>query len=159
NRVGTGVNVMGSNQTETSYMVDGMNANHVTSGASYGYFSMDAVEEISMTTLGASAEYQQAQGGVLNMVTKSGNNRWRGDGLKYWAPPSLTSAPISLACNCPLGTTNFKLYKYRDYGAHGGGPIRKDHLWYYGGVSDAGPSSRSPGAPDTPESFQWIRNE
>ena len=93
------------------------------------------------------------------MVTKSGINRWRGDALKYWAPSSLASAPISLPCNCPLGTTTYKIYKYRDYGAHGGGPIRKDHLWYYGGVSDAGPSSRSPGAPDTPPDFQWIRNE
>ena len=158
-RVGTGVYVMGSNATETSYMVDGMNTNHVASGASYGYFSMDAIEEISMTTLGASAEYQQAQGGVMNMVTKAGNNRWRGDGVKYWAPPALTSAPFDLPCNCPLGRTGFKLYKYRDYGFHAGGPIVKDHIWYFGGVSDAGPSARNPGAPDTPPDFQWIRNE
>ena len=76
---------------------------------------MDAAEEINLVSLGASAEYQQAQGGVMNYVSKAGTNVYRGDGSIYWAPPGLTSVPITRPCNCPLGETGFKLYKYLDY--------------------------------------------
>ena len=58
-----------------------------------------------------------------------------------------------------MGETGFKLYKYVDFGYHGGGPIKKDRLWYFGGVSNAGPSYRNPGQPDQPEEFQWVRDE
>ena len=158
NRIGS-VLVMGSTGNETSYMSDGILTNSVTGGASYGYLDQDAIEEMSVVTLGASVEYQQAQGGVMNMVTKAGTNKWRGDGLHYWAPPKLTSAPIELPCNCPLGRTGFKLYKYSDFGYHAGGPIKKDRVWYFGGVSNAGPSARFPGAADTPKEFRFLRDE
>jgi hypothetical protein len=158
NAIGS-VQVMGSATNETSYMSDGILTNSVTGGAAYGYLDQDAIEEMSMVTLGASVEYQQAQGGVMNMVTKAGTNRWRGDGLHYWAPPALTSAPIKLPCNCPEGETGYKLYKYSDFGYHAGGPIKKDRLWYYGGVSNAGPSARFPGAPETPKEHRWTRDE
>jgi hypothetical protein len=38
---------------------------------------------VTVTMLGASAEYQQAQGGVMNLVNKSGTNQFRGDGRFY----------------------------------------------------------------------------
>ncbi len=158
NRIASAI-VMGSNANETSYMSDGILTNSVLSGNGYAYLDQDAIQEISAVTLGASSEYQQAQGGVMNVVTKAGTSQWRGDGLYYWAPSALTSAPITLPCNCPLGETGFKLYKYLDFGAHAGGPIRKDRLWYFGGVSNAGPSARFPGAPDTPEEHRWTRDE
>ncbi len=143
NRIASAI-VMGSNANETSYMSDGILTNSVLSGNGYGYLDQDAIQEMSAVTLGASAEYQQAQGGVMNMVTKAGTNQWRGDGLYYWAPPALTSAPIKLPCNCPLGETGFKLYKYVDFGAHAGGPVLKDRVWYFGGVSNAGPERAVP---------------
>ena len=158
NRIASAI-VMGSNANETSYMSDGILTNSVLSGNGYGYLDQDAIQEMNAVTLGASAEYQQAQGGVMNMITKAGTNEWRGDGLYYWAPSALTSAPITLRCNCPLGESGFKLYKYLDFGAHAGGPILKDRLWYFGGVSNAGPSARFPGAPDTPEELRWTRDE
>jgi hypothetical protein len=158
NQIG-GVTVMGSNNNETSYLTDGILSNSVIGGGAYGYLDFDSIEDLAMVTLGASVEYQQAQGGVMNMVTKAGTNRLRADAMQYWAPSSLTSAPIVLACNCPLGSTGFKLYKYRDFGYHAGGPIWKDHIWYYGGLSNAGPSYRNPGQPDIPEQYQWVYDE
>ena len=158
NRIG-GANVMGSADRETSYLSDGILSNGVTGGAAYNYLDFDAIEDINVVTLGASSEYQQAQGGVMNMVTKAGTNTFRADGLHYWAPASLSSSPITLPCNCPLGETGFKLYKYVDFGYHAGGPIKKDRFWYFGGVSNAGPSYRNPGQPDQPEEYQWVRDE
>ena len=150
--------VMGSNTNETSYMSDGILTNSIIGGATFAYMDGDQIQEVNMVTLGASAEYQQAQGGVLNVVNKSGTNTWRGDGLYYWAPSGLVSAPIALPCNCPLGETGYHLYKYRDYAFHAGGPIKRDRLWYYGGMTNYGPSARLPGAPETPEAYRYTED-
>jgi hypothetical protein len=115
NRIG-GANVMGSADRETSYLSDGILSNGVTGGAAYNYLDFDAIEDINVVTLGASSEYQQAQGGVMNMVTKAGTNTFRADGLHYWAPARLSSSPITLPCNCPVRETGFKLYQNHDIG-------------------------------------------
>jgi hypothetical protein len=154
------MNVMGSNSNETSYMFDGIKSNMVIGGAGYGYFDIDAVEELNVVTLGASAEYQQAQGGVLNVIGKSGTNNWRGDGAVYWAPAGLTSQPFTKPCPmCPANQpqTGFTLYKYQDYSFHLGGPVLKNKLWFFSGMTSAGPSYRNPGQPDQPAKFQWVR--
>ena len=157
----SGVNpvIMGSNSTDSSYMVDGMLTNHPSNGLAWAYYDMDAAEEINLVALGASVEYQQAQGGVMNYVSKAGTNVYRGDGSIYWAPPGLTSVPITRPCNCLQGDTGFKLYKYLDYAAHIGGPIVKNRLWFYGGQINSGPAIRYPGQPDRPEDQQWIKSE
>ena len=156
---GTNPVIMGSNSTDSSYLIDGMMTNHPSNGMSWGYHDMDAAEEINLVSLGASAEYQQAQGGVMNYVSKAGTNVYRGDGSIYWAPSSLTSVPVTLPCNCPLGKTGFELYRYLDYSAHIGGPIVKNRLWFHGGQTNTGPSIRYPGQPDRPEDQQWIKSE
>jgi hypothetical protein len=158
NRIG-GAYVMGSPERETAYLSDGILSNGVTGGAAYNYLDFDAIEDLNVVTLGASSEYQQAQGGVMNMVTKAGTNQFRADGMQYFAPAKLASSPIKLPCNCSLGETGFKQYKYVDFGYHAGGPIWKDHVWYFGGVSNAGPSYRNPGQPDQPKEYQWVRDE
>ncbi len=156
---GTNPVIMGSNSTDSSYMVDGMLTNHPSNGLAWAFYDMDAAEEINLVSLGASVEYQQAQGGVMNYVSKAGTNVYRGDGSIYWAPPSLTSVPVTRPCNCPLGDTGFKLYRYRDFAAHIGGPIVKSRLWFYGGQTNSGPAIRYPGQPDRPEDQQWIKSE
>ena len=88
---------------------------------------------------------------------QAGTNQWRGDGLYYWAPSALTSAPIKLPCNCPLGRVRVQAVQVRrTSAAMPAGPSSKDRLWYFGGVSNAGPSARFPGAPDTPEEYRWT---
>jgi hypothetical protein len=63
------VNVMGSSGAETPLMVDGVVTNHPASGGGWTHFDLDAIGEVSATTLGASAEFQGAAGGVLDVIT------------------------------------------------------------------------------------------
>jgi hypothetical protein len=63
--------VMGSTSAETPLMVDGVVTNHPASGGGWTHFDLDAIGEVSSTTLGASAEFQGAAGGVLNVITKA----------------------------------------------------------------------------------------
>ena len=156
---GTNPVIMGSNSTDSSYMLDGMLTNHPSNGLAWAFYDMDAAEEINLVSLGASTEYQQAQGGVMNYVSKAGTNVYRGDASIYWAPPGLTTVPVTRPCSCPLGETGFKLYKSRDFARHIGGPILRSRLWFYGGQTNSGPAIRYPASRSRAEDQQWIKSE
>ena len=50
-------------------------------------------------SLGASAEYGNVLGGVVNVVTKSGGNQFRFDAAYFGQPDRFTSRPIK-DCGC-----------------------------------------------------------
>jgi len=79
-----GVNIMGSSNSEVAMTQDGAPYNNALTGGGYAIGDVDNVQEVSVTMLGASAEYAQAQGGVMNVITKSGTNQFRGDARYYW---------------------------------------------------------------------------
>ena len=134
NTTAHGPQVLGSANFETSFLIDGAVTNHPGFGGSYSIGDADAYEELQLVTLGASAEYQHAQGGVSNAIIKSGTNVVRGDWKAIFSPDTLTSKPIKLACNCPLGETGFTNEQTYDVGGHVGGPVIPNRLWYFGGI-------------------------
>jgi hypothetical protein len=156
-----GVTIMGSGTQEVTMTQDGAQYNNVKSGGGYPIADVDAVEEVSVTLLGASAEYQQAQGGVMNIINKSGTNAFRGDGRYYHLLKDVASTPFTLPCNCPEGQTGFKWYGNPDYSGHFGGPILKDRLWYFVGGTTVGWSYREPGQAAPPSDLLdqglWMR--
>lgn len=139
------VNVLGSPSNATTYVHDGIIINNPGHGNSWSGNDIDAVEEVQMVTLGPSAEYAIAEGGVVNVVTKSGTNSFRFDATGYWQPDGLQSKPITLDCRCPDGQTGFQLGKMRDWSVHSGGPIIRDRLWYFGGYKGWGFTHAQPG--------------
>jgi Carboxypeptidase regulatory-like domain len=155
------MSVMGSPGFETSWMMDGAMTNDPASGDIFTAGDPDTLLELQTTALGASAEYQIAQGGVMNAVLKSGTNLFKFDGETSWAPDALTSKPIVLPCaTCPgggdTGFTNIKTYTA---GAHAGGPIVKDKLWFYGGYGTWEQFQGQPGtnpATDSGSHRNWI---
>jgi hypothetical protein len=150
------VNVMGSTGAETPLMVDGVVTNHPASGGGWTHFDLDAIGEVSATTLGASAEYQGAAGGVLNVITKAGTNQFHGDAAGFFAPQGLSSQPILLPCNCPDGQTGFTWYKNRDLSGHIGGPILRNRAWFYGGLTFTGQSASTPGQAPLTAANQYL---
>src|SRR5207247_10018405 len=93
------LNVMGSTGNEMSYMQDGILSNSPKSGSSYSNMEGDGAEEIQAVTLAASVEYQQAQGGVLNVVGKTATTRFQSDATVAWQPQYWTSKHAVLTCN------------------------------------------------------------
>src|SRR4029079_5550939 len=67
-------------------------------GSSGGYFDYDAFEEMQVTTGGSDATTSTG-GVVLNMVTKRGNNTWRGSAHYFTADDSMQS-DLSLCSAC-----------------------------------------------------------
>src|SRR5262245_38581249 len=152
------VTVMGSNSNETTILSDGVSINNAASGGSWLLADFDSAQEVSATTLGASAEYQAAGGGVLQLISKSGTNQFHGDASGYWSPDKLTSKPVMLPCaRCGPGVnTGFRWYKYRDLSGHVGGPIIRDRLWFFGGLIYRARSGSGPGDPTPPEDEKFL---
>jgi hypothetical protein len=164
------VTVMGSNSNETTILTDGVSINNVRSGGSWLLSDFDGAQEVGATTLGASAEYQAAGGGVLNVVGKTGTNQFHGDASGFWSPDELTSRPVLQPCPaCPASAVDdtingvpqigFHWYNYHDYSGHVGGPIKQDRVWFFGGLIFRGRYGTPPGQappPDSERFLDWI---
>ncbi|MCA0389404.1 MAG: TonB-dependent receptor [Bacteroidetes bacterium] len=67
------LNVRGGRGGEVLYIVDGVPQNDLYSGVNYSQVSNAAIEQISFQIGGYEAKYGQAQSGIVNVTTKSGN--------------------------------------------------------------------------------------
>ncbi|MEQ1692556.1 MAG: carboxypeptidase regulatory-like domain-containing protein, partial [Gemmatimonas sp.] len=68
----------GSTNQANLYQLDGVTVNAPGTGGSFLLPNVDWLEDFKVIALGAGAEYGNFQGGLINMVTKSGNNTMQG---------------------------------------------------------------------------------
>lgn len=94
--------------------------------------NVDAIEEIELVTAAHPAETPFTSGLYLNVVTKSGGNRFSGGTIFYYSGDKLTENLWSkeeiqaLGIQMPVRAT----YSY-DTSINLGGPIFHDRLWFY----------------------------
>ncbi|HKI05645.1 MAG TPA: TonB-dependent receptor [Thermoanaerobaculia bacterium] len=117
----------GASRMENTYMVDGINVTN----PHYGDILPDITEldiaEVSLKRGGISAEYGRAAGMVVNAITKSGTNDFAGQLRTEYQPASFVS-------DSKLSTIQSTRDRSLFAGALGG-PILRDHLWFYGSVN------------------------
>jgi len=117
--------VSGALSFETLYLVNGVTINENLRGQALNLFIEDAIQETKTSTASISAEYGRFQGGVVNMITKSGGNIFSGSFRTTFdndAWRSLTPYPTDQTVNKVTPTYEGTL----------GGPILKDKLWFFG---------------------------
>jgi hypothetical protein len=125
--------VQGGTRNDTGFMVDGVEANAANQGFAEVNISWDAIEEIELITGAVPAETGNAVGGFMNIVTKSGGNKFSGTAYAYYTDKNLSSSLFSPEQLSALGVAppSFPLYN-GDYGFSLGGPILKDRIWFFG---------------------------
>jgi hypothetical protein len=134
---GAGVSFSGSSSLENQYFVDGVNTTGLTYGTVGSPVINDFIEEIEVITGGYNAEYGRATGGVVNVVTKSGSNEFKGSVFGYWQPGILTAEAKTTPQNATSIDITGDLAFDADFGFELGGPIIKDKLWFYVGFAPA----------------------
>jgi len=134
---GGDLSVGGQKGTLNSLQIDGTSSDNTFFGQSSGrtgsgrapsQFSVDTVKEFQVNQNGFSAEFGRAAGAVINVVTKSGTNRFTGSAFEYFRDESLNARnPNLVAANRarPAGQIN-------QFGGTFGGPIRKDKIFFFG---------------------------
>ncbi|MGH9373123.1 MAG: TonB-dependent receptor, partial [Vicinamibacterales bacterium] len=138
--------VAGSSGLENQYIVDGTNITNTGYGAIGSYsivfgslgsgVTFDFVKEIQVKTAGYEAEYGQATGGVVNVVTKSGSNNFSGSLFGYFRPEALegTWTPLDLPNLTQTAATRTGT-EVSDAGFELGGPIIQNRLFFFAAVN------------------------
>ncbi len=132
---GVGVSFSGSSSLENQYYVDGVNTTGLTFGTVGSPVINDFIEEIEVITGGYNAEVGRATGGVVNVVTKSGSNEFKGSVFAYFSPGALTAAAERTPRNATSIDATANLAYTGDFGFELGGPIIKDRLWFFVGLA------------------------
>jgi hypothetical protein len=90
-------------------------------------FNQETIAEFQVLTNGYQAEFGQASGAIVNVITKSGGNDFRGVGSLFFRDDAL-DASNSLD---ETRTDPLPLDRY-DYSVAGGGPIVRDRAFFFG---------------------------
>src|SRR6185369_14070122 len=76
--VGKGFSIRGGRSGEEAVYVDGVLIRNFNSGDSFLELGVNSLSEVDVLTGGFSAEFGDAQSGIINYVTRSGGRRWNG---------------------------------------------------------------------------------
>ena len=80
-----------------NYQIDGGDNNDDTVGGLLQLFPLEAIQEFNFQTQRYKAEYGRSNGGVMNIVTRSGTNRYSGSGFSLFRDKSLNARTYSEA--------------------------------------------------------------
>jgi hypothetical protein len=84
----------------------------------------DAVQEFNLQASNFTAEYGNAAGGIVNIVTRSGTNAIRGSVFEFLRDGALNARNYFALTKDTL--------KRNQFGGSVGGPILRDQLFYFG---------------------------
>ena len=122
------MSVNGNQSNANMWTVDGVNNMDVGSNATLLIFpSIDSIQEFRVERNSFSAEYGQAQGAVINLITKGGGNQFHGGAFEFYRSDKLNATDFFLnKANQPKS----KL-KYDNYGFNFSGPIKKNRIFFF----------------------------
>jgi len=124
----------GGNPTNNKWSLDGVDITDMSAtGASPSYYDFDAFEEMTITTGGV--DVTQQTGGVgINLVTKSGSDKFRGSSRFYVTDQKQESNNIDDALRAQGATSGNPIQNIKDYGVEAGGPLAKGRAWIWGSI-------------------------
>ena len=130
-----GVSVNGTTSPENGFVIDGLSANDAAFGILGTPLSSEFVREVNVITAGYLPEYGRSIGGVMDVVTKSGSNEFHGSFFSAMTPGALEGRRNVLPRQGSTIQTNPSLATIQDIGFELGGPILRDRLWFFTGMS------------------------
>jgi Carboxypeptidase regulatory-like domain len=124
----------GGSPFNNKWAVDGIDITDMAAtGASPTYYDFDAFEEMTINTGGV--DVTQQTGGVgINLVTKSGSDRFKGSGRYYETDQKFESQNITDAQRNQGASSGNPIQNIKDYGFELGGPLKKGRAWIWGAL-------------------------
>ena len=121
--------INGNRPRNNNYMVDGSDNNDISVTIATSQIVPESVAEFQVMQNPYSVEFGRNSGGQINVITKSGSNRFRGDFFDYYQSSGLNSRTnIEKANNL---ATPPKLIRHQ-LGGDLGGPVLRDKLFFFG---------------------------
>ena len=116
--------VNGAGMSQVNYQLDGAGHNDTYLNVNVPFPNPDAVQEFNLQASNFTAEYGNAAGGIVNIVTRSGTNNIRGSVFEFLRDGALNARNYFALTKDTL--------KRNQFGGSVGGPILRDQLFYFG---------------------------
>jgi Outer membrane receptor for ferrienterochelin and colicins len=135
-----GFQIDGASGSENTFIIDGQEVTNFRTGQlnSNNNLPFELLQEVQIKSTGYEAEYGGATGGVINVVTVGGNDKWRGNFGMSFRPLGMQGNPRPVLNR--FGTNDPGNYEYFNPPKEGGsdyfpvaqmsGPIVKGKLWF-----------------------------
>jgi hypothetical protein len=146
-----GFSIDGASNAENTFVIDGQEVtNYRNAGInSNNNVPFGLIQEVQVKSSGFNAEFGGATGGVINVVTKGGNNDWRGDFGVQFESSKLQGGNRPATTRFTEGSINSTTYAQflepitspkSNYlrtlpSLNLSGPIVKDKVWFFGSYS------------------------
>ena len=116
--------ISGQREDANGFVVNGGDVKELMNGGTSIVPNLDSIAEFRVLTNNFDAEYGNYSGGIVNVVTKSGDNTLHGSAFEFLR-------------NTDLDARNFfspdrSFYRQNQFGGTVGGPIRKNQVFFFG---------------------------
>ena len=117
----------GGNGRNVNYQIDGGDNNDDTVGGLLQLFPLEAIQEFNFHTARYKAEYGRSNGGVMNIVTKSGTNQFQGSGFTLFRDTWMNATTETEK----LSNVDKQDYRRYQFGGSFGGPIVQNRAHFF----------------------------
>ena len=134
-----GFSASGQRQFQNNVFVDGATNAMQFYGTQAESYPQDWIQEFQVMTNGFSAEFGQASGAVLNVITKSGSNTLQGRGLRLRARRQLRHGAVRGPLRERRARSSSSAppqFNQQRFGGYLGGPLNKDSVFFFVGYEN-----------------------
>jgi hypothetical protein len=120
------VQIFGERAGAISFLIDGAENNDPVTGGPQVRFTQDSIREFEVMTTGYEAQFGRAQGGVANIVTRSGTNDLNGRAFWFLRDDQFDSSNVPDQDPPALDRDQ--------WGGTLGGPISRNRAFFFGSI-------------------------
>jgi hypothetical protein len=119
--------VLGERSGNNNFFIDGHPNKNTVDGGPAAQFNQETIAEFQVLTTGYKAEFGQASGAIVNVITKSGGNGFHGVASLFHRNEAFDSSN-----SLDPAKTDAPFLRRFDYSVALGGPIIKDKMFFFG---------------------------
>jgi hypothetical protein len=117
------VSIDGQRESANGFMVNATDVQEHMNGGTSVIPNLDSIQEFRVLTNNFDPEYGNYNGGMINVITKSGSNEFHGDGFEFLR-------------NTDLDAKNYfdstrGLFRQNQFGGTLGGPVKKQQVFFF----------------------------
>src|SRR5579864_7075 len=141
-----GYSTSGAETQQNNFLINGTDSNDISLNTPLVIPSPDAIGEFNLVSSTLNPEYGRNSGAIVNAAIKNGTNQFHGDVFEFYRDTFLDAIPWF--------QTKRSLFHQNQYGGTVGGPIVKDHAFFFFSYQGRRAVTPQPGAlPSSYNSF------
>src|SRR5438552_7345498 len=118
------MSISGARESANGFMVNGSDVQEHMNGGTSVVPNLDSITEFRVLTNNFDPEYGNYNGGMINVVTKSGSDRFHGNAFEFFRNTSLDARNFF--------ASERAAFRQNQFGGTLGGPIKKQKLFFFG---------------------------